>query len=510
MDRDDEKQTVEDTKNTWKDEELTVENVDEQVEHHLLQPPSSGAATPLARTVNDLRTIYTEKRSLEQAWARINDHMEAREAGNGVSLIGTAQTPTEALRAMPPVKEKDTGPHPFKAGRRVYRSSRWNWRIVATGLVAAIVLLAVLVWPLVSYALHGTLPFMPSSTSTPRSQSTPQVSGMKEYNGQYFKFQYPSNWVITQDSSGEGYRQTVQLRPSEKSPAFVTINVLSDRTASAEQLLQVDPDMQLGKRLGTSSVTYHGVPWNVGMVEHATSGSDRVARLKVAYSNQGTPYRIEFGALANEFGSYTSVFDAMFASFYAQPALVARATATPESTPAPAPTSVATSTPVTDSTPPAAATATSVPTVGGGIGLKVYSDQYFQLQYPSSWVITQVSSGGSYQETVQLRPAASSSVSITINVLANSPLSASQLLQLDPDIKLGTLLSTSSASYHGVSWNIGIANILDSVLQPPHKVEVAYTNQTTPYKVELSAPLDTFDANTQTFNNVLASFNPAN
>ncbi|GLV59311.1 hypothetical protein KDH_61380 [Dictyobacter sp. S3.2.2.5] len=513
MDRDDEKQTVENIKNRWKGEELSVENVDEQVEHHLLQPPAPGAATPLARAVNDLRTIYTEKRSLEQAWARINDHLEAREASDGVPPGASPDTPTETLHELPPVKQKHTGPLPFKASRRVARLSRWNWRIIATGLVAAIVLLAILAWPLVSYALHGTLPFVPAATSTPQSQSTPQTSVMKEYNGQYFKIQYPSNWTITQISNGGGYRQTVQLRPSKTSPVFVNINVLSDSTASAAQLLQRDPDLRMGKQLGTSSVTFHDVPWNVGMVERAASDDNQAIRLKIAYSNSGTPYRIEFGALTNEFGSYTSVFDAMFASFDAQPASIARATATPANTPAPAPTSAPTPTPVTGSTPPAA-TATPVtpaipaPTVGATIGLKVYSDQYFNLQYPSNWVITQVSSGGSYQETVQLRPAASSSVSITINVLANSPLSANQLLQLDSDIKLGTLLSTNSASYHGVSWNIGIANILGSVLQPPRKVEVAYTSQNTPYRVELSAPLDAFDANTQTFNNVLASFNP--
>ncbi|GCE20139.1 hypothetical protein KDK_39390 [Dictyobacter kobayashii] len=109
---------------------------------------------------------------------------------------------------------------------------------------------------------------------------------------------------------------------------------------------------------------------------------------------------------------------------------------------------------------------------------------------------------------VQLRPSATSAVFVNIDVLSPSSASADQLLQLDPDVKLGTLLSTSSATYHGIPWNVATVNLLDSVLGQPGKVEVAYSNRSTPYKIEFSAPPAMFDAYAQTFNTIFASFNP--
>ncbi|GHO83127.1 hypothetical protein [Dictyobacter formicarum] len=501
MDRDDENQTIENVNE--RDEKLTIENVDEQVEHYLSLLPAPVNAMPLLSAISDLQSIYTEDRRLEQAWKRINNYVSVLNAGNNVSTeeLSTIQLAREEKKIIP-VAGLFSRSGPYRTGKRSLRPSRWNWRIVATGLVAAILLLTIFAWPFVSYALHGTLlAGLPSST--PQSQSTVNVSSMKEYSGQYFKIQYPSDWVVTQVATGDGYLQTVHLRPSTTSAVFVNINVLTNSTISADQLLRMDSDVKLGTRLKTSAITYHGIPWKVGIVERTGSTNTQAGKLKVAYSNQGTPYRIEFGATADKFGAYTSVFDAMFASFYAQTTPVVRSTATTTSTT----TVTTTGTPEAVATP--SAPAAPSPTTGT-LGLKVYSGQYFKIQYPSNWVVTKVTTGGGYQQTVQLRPSTTSAVSVNIDVLLDSPLPADQLLQMDSDIKLGTLLSTNSATYHGVSWNIGIANILDPVLNQPRKVEVAYSNQNTPYKIEFSAPPDIFNANIQSFNTILTSFNPTN
>lgn len=501
MDRDDEQQTVENVNEP--SEMLTIENVDEQVERYLLQLPAPETATPLLRTISDLHSIYAENRRLEQAWARINNHVSVLNAN-------TNATTEELLTIPPPQEEKKiilnangllSRPGLYRTAKRSQRPFRWDWRLVATGLVAAILLLTIFIWPIVSYALHGTPIVGLPHSGILHSQPTVNVSNMKEYSDQYFKIQYPLDWVVTKAATGSGYQQTVQFRPSATSAVFVNINVLPHSATSADQLLQMDSDVKLGTRLDTSSVTYHGVPWKVGIVERAGSVHTQAGKLKVAYSNQGTPYRIEFGTTADKFSAYTPVFDAMFASFYAQTTQVVRST--------PITTSTATPTTTSAATPQATPPATTVPSpIASTLGLKVYSSQYFKIQYPSNWVVTQVTTGSGYQQTVQIRPSATSDVFVNIDVLPDSPLSADQLLQVDPDIKLGTVLSTNSVTYHGISWSVGTASILDSTLKQPRKVEVAYSKQNIPYKIELSASPDAFDANIQTFNTMLASFTP--
>ncbi len=56
------------------DEQLTLENVDEQMERLLteLQEPLSTDKASLARLAHNLQVIYGEKRRLERAWERIN------------------------------------------------------------------------------------------------------------------------------------------------------------------------------------------------------------------------------------------------------------------------------------------------------------------------------------------------------------------------------------------------------------------------------------------------------
>ena len=58
-----------------RDEELTLENVDELVAQKLLQLQASQppTMTSLSRTVRNLQIIYEEKRRVERVWERIND-----------------------------------------------------------------------------------------------------------------------------------------------------------------------------------------------------------------------------------------------------------------------------------------------------------------------------------------------------------------------------------------------------------------------------------------------------
>jgi hypothetical protein len=81
-------------------------------------------------------------------------------------------------------------------------------------------------------------------------------------------------------------------------------------------LLLADPDVKLGALLSTNTITYHGIPWAVGLVNLASLAQAQPSKVQVAYSNQHAPYKIEFGAPQSTFSSNTTVFNAMFASFY--------------------------------------------------------------------------------------------------------------------------------------------------------------------------------------------------
>lgn len=85
-----------------RDEKLTLENVDEQIEECLspsqeLQGPTVAS---LARTVHDLQSIYEEERRLEHVWARISNRVSALNADHAIEEIdgvrgwGQAHAPT--------------------------------------------------------------------------------------------------------------------------------------------------------------------------------------------------------------------------------------------------------------------------------------------------------------------------------------------------------------------------------------------------------------------------------
>jgi hypothetical protein len=78
---------------------------------------------------------------------------------------------------------------------------------------------------------------------------------------------------------------------------------------------------------------------------------------------------------------------------------------------------------------------------------------------------------------------------------------------IDADVTLGTLVSTNTVTSHGVPWSVGIVHLAGSLLALPSTLQVAYSNQHgTAYKIEFSAPPDSFDAYSSIFNNIFASF----
>lgn len=464
-----------------RDEKLTLENVDEQIEQQLarLQGPLPANRDSLTQLVSNLKEVYEEKRRLEQVWERINSRASAL---NLEPTLTQEEQPTLQQTAQ----NGGFQAIPQRSERRPRLPRRRRWRDIGIGLAAALLLLAIAAYSVWAYALHNPQTAGPqpvAKTTTPHGNKL----NMKEYDGQYFKIQYPTGWAITRatSESSSSSLQTVQFRPSATSAVEVNVDAMPATSYSGDQLLRMDADVKLGQLLSTRTVIYHGISWTVGIIELGGSPQDPAGKLEIAYSNKEYPYRIEFGATPALFETYSSIFTDMFASFYPQ----ARTAATPTVTPS-----------------PTAAQPSPTSTVSG---VKMYSDHYFSIQYPATWVMTGVTADSTYVETVQFRPSATSPIYVDVNVMHSSDLSAELLLLTDPDVGLGTLLNTSNATYHGLLWAIGSVNLIAATAAQSSKVEVAYSNQSAPFRVKFSVPLDQFNAYSAIFNTMLASFYPA-
>lgn len=483
-----------------RDVELTLENVDEQVARELerLQESQSPTMTSLARTVRNLQMIYEEQRRMERVWERLNNHVSALDPAaldSVASLESDEGDPPVPIRPLHlPGKAVQDGNGLLRGnfnslhrksapGKQPQRPRRW--RNLGFGLVAALVLVTIctiiFARPILDLHFNGS---QTGSHPTPAKTASLQLHlAMQEYTGRYFKIQYPANWVIagvTAESTGS-YLQTVQFRPSTTSAIEINVSAMPDSKFSISQLLHIDPDVKLGTLESTHMVTSHGIPWAVGIVNLPTSSPNPANKLEIAYSKQANPYRIELGATPDTFEQYATIFSAMLASLSPQVEPTITPTASPTSTATPQPTA-------------------SVPT------MRQYSSQYFKIQYPAGWVITSVTTGGTSLQTVQFRPAATSPVFVNIDVMYPNDLSGIQLLNIDPDVNLGTLVSTSSVTYHGVPWAVGIVNLAGSLLSQPGTLEVAYSNQNAPYKIEFSAPPSMFASYSSIFHNMFASF----
>lgn len=495
-----------------RDEELIIENVDEQVARVLeqIQTSQSPAETPLDRTVRNLQMIYEEDRRVERVWERINSHASAAGLLAAQENVATRDLPAEQENDQPgeaatirplrlPGKVARDGSglleerfhptlhHPVPSRRRGKLRQRRNLGI---GLVAALVALTlfatIFAWPML--ALHfnssqtGGNPSPTVKAVTPKSQAT-----MKQYLGEYFKIQYPEDWIVAgvTEESTASYLQTVQFRPTASSPVEINVSAMPDNERSIEQLLAIDPHVKLGKLEGMHTVTYRGIDWAIGVVDLAVSSPTEASKLEIAYSRQNsTPYRVELGATAGTFKSTSPLFESMLPTLYPQ----SRPAATPTSGPSPS------------ATPASTATASN---------LKVYISPYFKLEYPANWVITTDSTGGTSRQKVQIRLSTTSQVFVNIDVMYPNSLSAGQLLNIDPDVNLGVLISTSTVTYHQIPWSVGIVELTGSLLGQPGKLEVAYSNQNAPYKLEFSAPASAFAAYSSTFTSIFASFYPA-
>lgn len=480
-----------------RDEELTVENVDEQVEQYLSRPQmfEPPASTSLARVIRNLPGAYEQER-MDALWARINKSAPI------VNSMYIEEQPTQdnIVHSRPPERlHFNTTSH--KSNKRFPQSlHRKQWYSLGIGLVAAIVLITLFIWPILFYALRGSQigGSQHPVKQTPQAQPTINVPDMKEYMSQYFQMQCPTNWVITREDKGNAGidTQKAQFRPTAASPVFVNVDVMPASASSADQLLRGDPDAKLGNLISTNTATYNGRSWTIGIVELSGSPHTQAGKLEIAYSQQDSLYRIEFAAPQNLFDSYAQIFNSMFTSFHARNVVPSvGVTATPTFIPTATPTAI--SSPVSTPTP--------TPTTNV-LSVKVYNGLYFTLQYPATWVITSVTTGGSYQQTVQFRPSATSPVYVNVNVMYSSSLTSKLLLLADPDVLLGTLLNTNTITSNGLSWAIGIVNLQSLLQSQPGEAEIAYANQNVPYKVEFAAPQDMFSSYTDVFNTILSSF----
>ena len=197
-----------------RDEKLTLENVDEQIEQclSLSQAPQSPTEASLARTVHNLQSIYEEERRLEDVWARINSRVSALNVEQADGLTGWEQAHDPMLSArdqadrlvvreqadipMLSTREQTTDKLPgqrqahsptlsLRPDKRSRLPFRRGWYKPAIGLVAAIILIAFVIWPIVSYALHAVQTPSPQpsvKTVTPHIQSTVNVPQQTQTN----------------------------------------------------------------------------------------------------------------------------------------------------------------------------------------------------------------------------------------------------------------------------------------------------------------------------------------
>jgi hypothetical protein len=472
-----------------RDEELTIENVDERVEElSLFQVSQPPAMMPLARVVHDLHSFYEEEHTLEAIWERISSRTLAMYSDSAwlevdeLSLTGSSQASKKAgqARGEPDVGSLRSIPH---GPKEQFRAPR-RWRKLGAGLAAALVLIAILAWPAFSLFMHTTGSGPAAKTATPQSQPAANGLAMKEYTGQYFTIQYPAGWTIADEVTDGTSLQTVHFHPAAASSAEITVAVLRSSKLSSEQMLHMDSDVQRGTLMGTSTVTRHSIPWVVGLINLTSSTQASLGKLEIAYSNQQAPYKIECSTPPDLFAKYSMVFNAMLSSFYPQAQIAGAATATLPPTTTPSPTQ-------------------KVP------GMQEYSSQYFQIQYPANWVITSITTGNGYLQSVQFRPSEKSTIFVNVNAMHSSLLSEYLLLQLDPDVGLGGLLSTSTVTYHGIPWATDIVSTASSAHTQPGQMEIAYSNQQAPYRIEFGAPPGQFSAYSATFNAIFSSFYPA-
>ena len=161
-----------------RDEGLTPETIDEQVEDLLRGRRQAHEPTPLTRAARDLQRVYAEDERLEHIWTRISTHVQSLEKTTQPTFnekpgqIQTFQGEQKTMQDAPTPFEKpgsfqSTPPEPERSPRRR------RWLNLGMGLAAALLLITVFTWLAVPL-FHGTLTGSGRPTATPAPvQPTP-------------------------------------------------------------------------------------------------------------------------------------------------------------------------------------------------------------------------------------------------------------------------------------------------------------------------------------------------
>lgn len=155
-----------------RDEGLTPETIDEQVEYLLRGGKQAGAPTPLARAARDLQRVYEEEdERLEHIWTQISTHVQSLEKmtqptfSEKQNKIQVFQGEQKTMHDAPSPFEKpgsfqNTPDGPKRSPRRR------RWLNIGMGLAAALILIVVFTWLAVPL-FHGTLTGSSRPTATP-------------------------------------------------------------------------------------------------------------------------------------------------------------------------------------------------------------------------------------------------------------------------------------------------------------------------------------------------------
>jgi hypothetical protein len=336
-----------------REEDVTLENVDERVEQILRsQSESAGAQESLTHTVRNLQRVYAEERSLEHAWERITRHAQSLESTMQLNAIEkpsnrqSFQGEQKTMQDTPSTRPGNFERIPDGPLHRERPPRRRHWRNLGLGMAAAIVLITIFAWtitavyhghngtqlasggPTTTVGTPGIVTPTPATQAQPTPAATPTatpvlsptpmptaVPVVQAYVCQSFSVKYPASWLITSSGPGGAYQQAVQFRPTATSPIIVNVGALYNNDLSAVQLLQQDSDVKKGTVEGTVTTTHNGLAWTIDIVSVSGSAQAQPEKLEIAYSNQVHPYRLELVAPADQFASYSPTFYSIFASF---------------------------------------------------------------------------------------------------------------------------------------------------------------------------------------------------
>jgi hypothetical protein len=175
-----------------RDEDLTVENVDERIEHIRRSPDNQMARgrvlrelqsvyelspTPLERTVHDLERVYAEDQRLERLWERINQRATTQERPYASTQEEHYQPPSFQGEQKTMYNTSSNSPGSFQptpgGASQPPRPPRRRKFGLALGLAAAIILVGVFAWTLTTLARGRETQ---TASGTPTVAATPATA----------------------------------------------------------------------------------------------------------------------------------------------------------------------------------------------------------------------------------------------------------------------------------------------------------------------------------------------